>query len=148
MSADNPQRILVSGSQKWSDWNLLEVTLRELAVPGAVLMHNGREGVARMAGYIWREKFGLPVVVSKNDWAKHRKAAGYINNERMVLSGPDVVVSFILDEDKIASHLLGFAKQKSIPCREFFAVSGSDDDVTGEATEDTLRVDPFAAQIL
>lgn len=143
---DTPHKILVTGSRKWTDWNLLEVTLRDLAVPGAVLMHGGAEGVDRMAGYIWREKFGLPVVVVKADWKKYGKAAGYIRNEKMVLSGPDIVVAFILDKSAGASHCLQFAKQKGLQTVEFHATS--EDGESDVNPNDEVEVDPFASQIL
>lgn len=76
--------------------SLLDATLMELYLDGklSVVIHGGYRGADRHAGR-WAVRNGVPSEVFKADWKKHKRAAGPIRNQRMLVEGkPDLGVEF------------------------------------------------------
>lgn len=89
-------RILVTGSRTWSDRAKVLEVLSEYAAPGAILV-SGRcpRGLDHIAETIWTEHFGLEVEPHEADWDTYGKQAGFVRNQEMVDSNPDVTLAFL-----------------------------------------------------
>lgn len=102
-------RILVTGSRRWTDYdmirNLLAAIDRQevpevldaLDLPNTTthtLVHGGARGADTIAGQIAKE-LGWIVEVHYPDWVKFPKTAGFIRNQAMVDLGADLCLAFI-----------------------------------------------------
>jgi hypothetical protein len=89
-------RVLVTGSQTFTDESRILEVLSEYAVPGAVLVsgHCPR-GADYFAERIWEEVFHLEVEKHPARWNEHGKSAGFVRNQEMVDAGADVCLAFI-----------------------------------------------------
>lgn len=90
-------RVLVTGSRTWTDH---EAVLFELA--GLSLLHGGiivvhgaaRDGADRFA-HLAAVAIGAPEERHPADWKQHNRRPGYIRNEAMVATRPQLVLAFI-----------------------------------------------------
>ena len=89
-------RILITGSRKWTDYNILhqamlDATTGELTV---TVITGGAKGADHLAEQIARVH-GWTTEVHRADWEKHGKAAGPIRNSQMANeTHPDIVLAF------------------------------------------------------
>lgn len=101
-------RILVTGSRRWTDREVMEAAL-DNATAGCVmnctLIHGNATGVDILANEIargWDDMWGeWSIERFPADWAKHGRAAGSIRNAQMLTEGkPDLVLAFPLPGSK------------------------------------------------
>lgn len=125
-------RILVTISRSWQDWPTVKTALAQAraAHPDAVLLHGDARKGDRDAANIWRG-MGGQVEAWPAKWREHgddcrcpdRKGvcrfAGMRRNVAMVESGPVLVLAFIHNASKGASHCAGLAEDAGIPTIRF-----------------------------
>lgn len=125
------QRILITGSRDWTDYNRLVRTIQrymaatlpmlynEHAVPtrrawdDTVIVHGGAIGADRLAAH-WADGCDPPIkteahALTREDWQRNPRMAGYERNIKMVDLGADVCLAFIMpcrkaDCPRIAPH--------------------------------------------
>lgn len=116
-------RILVTGSRAWDDWRTITGALIEAAdgKPRPVtVVHGCARGADSLAAQAAR-KLGWEVEGHPADWEFHGKAAGFRRNAEMVALGADVMLAFIRDGSRGATHCAGLAAKAGIPVRIFRA---------------------------
>lgn len=113
-------RVLVTGSRTWEDADTIYWTFRnwweEAGRPQKPILVSGHcpRGADALAEYIWQRN-GWPVELHPADWNRHGKSAGFVRNEQMVLSKPDILFAFIHNNSKGATHTLRLARSHGIP---------------------------------
>jgi hypothetical protein len=130
----DPYRVLVTGSRDWPDIEQVRHELSRIydglaATRLMVVVHGvcptGADAHARQ----WvrdRQRFGEPVVEDPHParWrvnGRLDRAAGPRRNAEMVRLGADVVLAFIRNGSRGASHTAALAEQAGIPVRRFTA---------------------------
>lgn len=124
-------RVLVTCSRSWSAWAVMRTALERVhrEHPDAVLVHGDAPKGDRDAAGLWRNIAGPDAQVEAwpADWAncdqncrhvrkgKHCLYAGYRRNTAMVESAPDLVLAFINNRSKGASHCAQLADDAGIP---------------------------------
>lgn len=121
-----PYRILITGSRDWTDqqtiWGALAPIARALpADQELVLVHGGCPTGADALCDEWARGFGAVIEVHPANWAKHGRKAGPIRNAEMVNLGADVVLAFIRDNSRGASHTAALAEAAGIPTKRYTA---------------------------
>lgn len=141
------KRLLITGSRQWTDHETLVTELaRARADLGddTILVHGEARGADRMAAWIWRGTWRLPVEAHLVNWygpcraeckPQHRRArsglsepkvcpaAGMYRNGDMVALGADLCLAFILDQSPGATGCARLARKAGITVRTFKAVS-------------------------
>jgi hypothetical protein len=123
---DKSYRILVTGSRDWTDDTVIGEALSEAIRlvwhdRGVVIVHGGcPTGADRMA-HEWAEVFGVAVERHPANWQLNGKRAGFIRNQKMVNLGADMVLAFIKDGSRGASHTAALAEQAGITVRRWTA---------------------------
>lgn len=121
---DRPYRILVTGSRDWDDHDMVRANLATAVfqkVP-AVIVHGAcPSGADAIASWWIRQHriIGLTEERHPADWRANGKAAGPIRNAHMVNLGADLVLAFIRNGSRGASHTAALAEQAGIPVRRF-----------------------------
>jgi hypothetical protein len=120
----DPYRVLVTGSRDWPDkeavWQALAETVRALpADRDLVLVHGACPTGADAMAHEWACGFGAVIEAHPANWVINGKRAGFIRNERMVQLGADLVLAFIKDGSRGASHTARLAEAAGIPVRRF-----------------------------
>ena len=90
------ERILITGSRDFSDWDLMKRALeytKSKSAPDALLIHGDARGADTLAKIVWRE-LGMWALPYPAEWHLYGKAAGHIRNQDMVSSGPDICLAF------------------------------------------------------
>jgi hypothetical protein len=110
-------RVIVAGATAWAD---AEAIRRELAkLPAdAVVIHGDAPGADALAGQI-AAQLGLvvePMAKSKEDYARYRRGAWKGLNERMVASGPALVLAFhpAIENSRGTKHLVQVAQRAGV----------------------------------
>lgn len=108
-------RILITGSREWTDVQTIIDALRaEILSAGSekddtVIVHGacprGADALADAVGRQW----GVTVETHPADWSQHGKKAGFLRNKHMVDLGADVLLAFIKDNSKGATHTVNLA---------------------------------------
>ncbi|MEU1133556.1 SLOG family protein [Streptomyces sp. NPDC005900] len=122
-----PYRVLVTGSR---DWVAEQVVRRELSrvwreAGGPVVVVHGAcptGADAQAAQWVadWSTGFnGVAEERHPAQWRTNGKAAGFIRNAHMVNLGADVVLAFIRNGSRGASHTAALAEQAGISVRRF-----------------------------
>lgn len=90
-------RILVTGSRKWTNVDLLEEMILGFAKhqEDITIVHGGAMGADRMASNL-AQKMNWDEEIWFADWNLHGRAAGPIRNKKMVESKPDLVLGFVV----------------------------------------------------
>lgn len=103
-------RILITGSRAWLDSESIEAWLiqkvHEYTIDECkVTLVSGHcpTGVDKL-GELIAKKLGWNIELHPADWNKYGKSAGFKRNQVMVDLGADMVLAFIKDESKGASH--------------------------------------------
>lgn len=121
-------RVLVTVSRSWRSWPVMKDALAQLRAkhPDAVLVHGDAPRGDRDAAGIWRG-LGGEVEPWPAKWMEHgpdcrctdRKArcrfAGMRRNVAMVESAPDLVLAFIHNASKGATHCAEMAEAAGVP---------------------------------
>lgn len=113
-------RVLVTVSRTWSDWDTMRKALGTVYVehPDAVLVHGDCPAGDRYAAQIWRRLGGVDEPHPAN-WRPARGGynprAGFERNARMVESNPALVIAFIRNASKGASHTADLAEGAGTP---------------------------------
>ena len=119
-----PYRVLVTGSRDWYDqqavWDALAVVARELpADRDLVLVHGACPSGADHMAHEWARGFGATIEAHPANWVINGKRAGFIRNQLMVNLGADVVLAFIRNCSRGASHTALLAEEAGIPVRRW-----------------------------
>lgn len=131
-------RILVTVSRSWKDWPLTKAALADAYTkyPGAVLVHGDTPKGDRDAARIWRG-MGGQVEAWPAKWIEHGddcyctdrskrcRFAGFRRNLAMVDSGPDLVLAFIHNNSRGATHCARAAEDAGIPTVRYLSVGGA-----------------------
>jgi len=87
-------RLLVFGSRKWTDREVIASTLNAYLEAGTVVVHGDcRSGADRIAKQICEDK-GITMDPHPADWDRYGNAAGPIRNEEMAASGIALALGF------------------------------------------------------
>ncbi|MGW8702883.1 DUF2493 domain-containing protein [Streptomyces eurythermus] len=121
-----PYRILVTGSRTWADAGAVQTALARAAesVPAGrelVVVHGDCPRGADAMADLWARQYGAAIERHPADWQRHGKAAGPRRNSAMVDLGADLVLAFIRDGSRGATHCALLAEQAGIPVRRFTA---------------------------
>ena len=91
-------KLMVTGSRDWVWYHEVEHLIMEYAQhfhPEDVeIHHGGAAGADQMAEQV-ANKFWIPTVVHKPDYATYGKRAPHVRNQEMVDLGPDRVLAFV-----------------------------------------------------
>jgi hypothetical protein len=87
--------------------------------PDMVLLHGGSPRGAERIAACWADNRGVPQVVFKPDWARHRNAAPFKRNDQLLESLPIGVVVF--PGSGISANLADKARKMGIPVWRFTA---------------------------
>jgi len=91
--------------------------------PDMVLIHGGSPKGAEKIAACWADNRGVPQIVFKPDWTRHRNAAPFKRNDQMLDALPIGVIAF--PGSGIAQNLADKARRIGIPVWSFGAVSGA-----------------------
>lgn len=132
-------RILVTGSRTWPSALMLgegiRLGWRRLGNPNpVVLVHGGAGGADTMADNVARRHPEFQVEVHMANWKAEPRMGGYIRNELMVNLGADLLLAFIHNASRGATHTLNLAHYAGIPVLLFRI-----DDIAPERTTDDSR---------
>lgn len=129
---DKPYRVLVTGSRTWDDIPALRHALNQVltklptpATPVVIVHGDCPRGADRQTSDWVREVQGGPLwtVTEEKHPANWRpggafdRGAGFQRNKQMVNLGADLVLAFIRDSSRGASHTADLAEQAGIPVR-------------------------------
>lgn len=114
------QRILVTGSRKWTNPDTITATLDNIPVDPAnppVLVHGAAEGADTIAAEHWKS-LGYPTEPHPANWRRYgRKRAGHIRNAQMVNLDADLCLAFIHNHSAGTTHTVELAEAAGIPLR-------------------------------
>lgn len=126
-------RVLVSGSRDWNDQERIERDLDALL--GRCLANNEDITIVEGACPTGADKFAHEWAVAHSgassrvhyerwpaNWrpnGQFNKAAGYQRNVKMVDTNPDLVLVYIRNNSKGASHTMTIAQTRGIECRVY-----------------------------
>jgi hypothetical protein len=117
-------RVLITGSRTWTDPAAIHEALDTVtaAAGGITLVHGGAGRGADAIASNWaavRKRAGWPVAVERYpaDWGRYGTRAGMIRNAEMVKAGADLVLAFIRDNSRGATHCAGLAEKAGIETR-------------------------------
>lgn len=91
-------KVLVCGGRDYKDetfvWRYLDTVVLQFSAFRISIIEGGASGADRFAAN-WADARGIPRERFDADWAKHKKSAGPIRNQRMMDEGkPDIVIAF------------------------------------------------------
>ncbi|WP_433520111.1 DUF2493 domain-containing protein (plasmid) [Nonomuraea sp. CA-143628] len=126
--AARPFRVLVTGSRRWDDEGVIHLALSELLFQHKtiVLVHGdcsrGADRIADQWAAFRNAGEWTPVLVERHpaDWnGPAGRGAGYARNAEMIALGADLVLAFIVDASRGASHAADLAEKAGIPVRRY-----------------------------
>lgn len=124
-----PYRVLVTGSRTWDDWRLLKDALdAELSMSRAdgrpmVVVQGGAAGADIMA-IRWATLSWVRCETHHADWRPngvYNPQAGLARNRKMVELGADMVLAFIRNGSRGATHCADLAEAAGIEVRRYTA---------------------------
>lgn len=111
-------RVLVCGSRDWTDIRPIRTVLcglvHRFGYPFTVV-HGAARGADHLAGVA---AFGEDMTIEEfpADWTQHGRSAGFIRNQQMIDTGPDVVWAFKTTPESVGTnHTISLAKAAGIP---------------------------------
>lgn len=126
------QRVLITGSQLWTDTTVIRDALAEVWHPNTILMSGAcPRGADRLCEACWTH-WGGRVDRYPAQWVqdgRYRRDAGFSRNEEMVRAAVDLgaerCLAFILDDSSGATHTSDLARQAGIWTTVYRATSAS-----------------------
>lgn len=127
----DPYRVLVTGSRDWPDpaavHAALEAVYRSTRATPVVVVHGACPTGADEHARAWAAEMhrqGRPVLEEPHpaNWrpgGRLDRGAGFRRNAEMVNLGADIVLAFIRNNSRGASHTAALAEQAGIPVRRF-----------------------------
>ena len=112
-------RIAFTGGTDWNDHIRVWAVLDKIRAkhPDMVLLHGGSPRGAERIAACWADQRKIPQVVFKPDWTRHRNAAPFKRNDRMLEVLPIGVVVF--PGSGISANLADKARKLGIPVWQF-----------------------------
>ncbi|MGW2113719.1 SLOG family protein [Streptomyces zhihengii] len=125
-------RVLVTGSRDWPTPDLVWGALNDVRDEALttdrhlILVHGACPRGADAHAHQWATTAtqfvnGITEEQHPADWSLHRRAAGFIRNAHMVNLGADVLLAFIKDQSRGATHTTRLAHAAGIPVRRWTA---------------------------
>lgn len=115
-------RVLVTGSRDWADVRLIERVLAEVSccMPAEhmTLVHGAARGADQQTADIARA-LGWRLEAHPADWDRLGRSAGYIRNQQMVDTRPDLCLAFSRNASKGTAHCISAARKAGIPTHVF-----------------------------
>lgn len=108
-------RFLITGSRTWVDWQTIREALRlvHLHSPGAVMVNGKAYGADCLCAAMWQHAGG-EVEYHVPEWKVMGPKAGTVRNFRMVESGVDLCLAFILKNSSGASQCAEYAEYRGV----------------------------------
>ncbi len=112
-------RIALTGGSDHEDHQLVWKTLDKAFArhPDMVLLHGATPSGAERAAACWADARKVPQVAFRPDWNRHKKAAPFKRNDRILEAMPAGVIIFA--GNGIQDNLAGKAKKLGIPTWDF-----------------------------
>jgi hypothetical protein len=109
-------RILVTVSRTYTDISTMREVLEKVYAshPDGVLVHGDCPRGDRLAASIWKSLGGTEEKWPA-DWSRGR-GSGFQRNAAMVETNPDLVLAFIRDNSRGATHCFNLAKGAGLNC--------------------------------
>jgi hypothetical protein len=85
-------RVVVFGSNKWDDEDLIRDRLAGLPRAGLMVVHGDGQGVSAVVGE-WAEENAVPHIMVPTDWSTGRRAA-LTRNAAMLDHAPELAIAF------------------------------------------------------
>lgn len=128
----DPYRVLVTGSRDWEKPEVVRVALdfafcvaahsgRALTVVHGACPRGADAQAADYANYLISRDLPVKAEPHPANWQLEGKRAGFIRNARMVNLGADVVLAFIRNGSRGASHAARLAEEAGIETRRWTA---------------------------
>lgn len=115
-------RVLITGSRTWTNASAISMALAWFSTgmnPSDVtVVHGNAQGADRLADYEARRQ-GMHVERHPAAWKLHGRRAGFVRNELMVASHPDVCLAFIRDSSRGATMCADLAEKAGIPTHRY-----------------------------
>jgi hypothetical protein len=132
MNPLSPVKILVCGSRRWTDADIIRrhmiaAAAKHHLLHPIVIIHGAAPGADTVADDLALE-LGWRVVRKPADWARHRWSAGPIRNREMLDLKPDLVLAFAtpsLALSRGTRDCVEEAQRRGIPVRVIEASGGS-----------------------
>ena len=103
-------RVLVCGGRNYQDMDKVTEVLDEIhqKTPITVIIHGCANGADSLAAF-WATDNDIPQERFPADWQKHGKTAGFMRNQQMLDTNPDLVVAF--PGGNGTRHMIGISEQ-------------------------------------
>jgi len=117
------ERVLITGSRRWTDPAVIRSALAQVWDPDAILVSGAcPRGADALCESCWTA-WGGRVERHPADWTRHGRSAGFRRNAHIVDLGANVCLAFILDNSPGTSHTAALARQHGIPTRIYRATT-------------------------
>lgn len=113
---DSTMRVLVCGSRLYPNRAKVYALLLSMKQDIQSILSGAAKGPDTWAIEFAREH-GIAVELYPAKWFEHGKRAGYIRNEQMINTKPDLVIAFWDDLSKGTKHTIDLAEKHGIECR-------------------------------
>jgi YspA, cpYpsA-related SLOG family len=123
---DNPvsYRILVTGSRDWTDKPTLRhaifQTWQAAGSPKQTILIVGGARGADTYAQLCGESFGFIIELYEADWEKEKRSAGPQRNQRMVNSGANICLAFLIPPSKGTADCIKKAEKAGIPVEIYY----------------------------
>lgn len=112
------KRLLVTGSRDWDEPEIIQDALVKafMATDQKITLVSGNcpTGADRIAEEFWTLNEMGELELHPAEWNKYGKRAGFVRNQYMVDSGIDLVLGFVKNNSRGASHTIRLAEQAGI----------------------------------
>lgn len=115
--SEYPWTVLVCGSRRSGDPEATRAAIHARLAefpPGTTILHGGAHGVdmwADASAYM----LGLKTRVMLADWNAHGRSAGFLRNNDMLDTKPDLVLAFWDGQSPGTRHTINEAEKRGIP---------------------------------
>jgi len=111
-------RLLITGSRTWDDYNYILKTLTDFETNSPdknIVLVSGEcpDGADRLCE-IAAKALGWEIELYPADWNQYGKRAGFLRNEQMVNTQPDVCIGFVRNRSKGGSMTVRLADKAGI----------------------------------